>query len=74
MTQTKSFAAETKGDLRITYSDGRVEIVPQCVADQCARDIVRGPREGDDDYVDLSEEGWAPISSGLMLTDPEDDD
>lgn len=74
MSQVKSYAAETKGDLKITYRDGRVEIIPQCVADECAGAIVQQPREGDDDFVDLSEEGWAPICSGLMLTDDDPDD
>lgn len=66
---TQNHAAETKGDLKITYSDGRVEIVQKCDADRSAGEIVKPPREDD-----LVESEWAPISSGLMLTDPEDED
>lgn len=74
MTDQKSYAAETKGDLRITYADGRVEVIPQRVADLHASEVVTRPRNNDDtEFGDVWEDGWGPISSGLMLTDPEDE-
>lgn len=66
---TKNYAAETKGDLKITYADGRVEIINKDEADVRARAIVKRPRD-EDNLVDIG----APICSGLMLTDPDDED